>query len=97
MQKFCLLCHTGFNEFHIVTYLLSTAYNSEPTATYKCSLVPVIMEGCKELQFKQHAVVEFMTADKIPPTNIHCHMQAVYQECNEEMFSIGIGGDYVRK
>jgi len=36
------------------------------------------MEDCKELQFKQHAVMEFVTAAKIPPINIHCHMLAVY-------------------
>jgi hypothetical protein len=36
------------------------------------------MEDCKELQFKQHAVIEFVTAAKIPPINIHCHMLAVY-------------------
>jgi hypothetical protein len=36
------------------------------------------MEGCKELQFKQHGIIEFVTADKIPPIDIHCHMQAVY-------------------
>jgi len=63
-----------------ITYLPSTAYKLEPTATHKCSLVPVIMEGCKEMQFKQHAVIEFMTAEKIPPTNIHYHTQAVYAD-----------------
>jgi hypothetical protein len=36
------------------------------------------MEDCKELQFKQLAVIEFVNADKIPPIDIHCHMQAVY-------------------
>jgi hypothetical protein len=29
------------------------------------------------MQFKQSAVIEFFTVEKIPPINIHCHMQAV--------------------
>ena len=35
------------------------------------------MEGCEDMQFKQSAVIEFFTVEKIPPINIHCHMQAV--------------------
>jgi len=36
------------------------------------------MDGCENTQFKQRAVTEFLTAEKIPPTNIHHRMQAVY-------------------
>jgi hypothetical protein len=40
--------------------------------------VPVETENCKDVQFKQHAVTEFLSAEKIPPIDIRCHMQAVY-------------------
>jgi len=36
------------------------------------------MDGCENMRFKQRAVIEFLTAEKIPPNNIHHHTQAVY-------------------
>jgi hypothetical protein len=36
------------------------------------------MEGCEDMQFRQHAVIEFLTVEKIPPIDVHCCMQAVY-------------------
>ena len=36
------------------------------------------MEGCEDLRFKQHAITESLTAEKIPPIDIQCCMQAVY-------------------
>jgi hypothetical protein len=37
-----------------------------------------VQEDCEDMQFKQCAVIKFLTAEKIPPINIHHHMQAVY-------------------
>ena len=31
-----------------------------------------------DVRFKQRAVIEFLTAEKVPPTEIHGRMQAVY-------------------
>ena len=36
------------------------------------------MEEFSDVRFKQRAVIEFLTAEKIPPIEIHRRMQAVY-------------------
>ena len=36
------------------------------------------MEEFSDVQFKQHAVIEFLTAEKVPPIEIHRRMQAIY-------------------
>ena len=36
------------------------------------------MEEFSEVRFKQRAVIEFLTAEKVPPIEIHGRMQAVY-------------------
>jgi hypothetical protein len=36
------------------------------------------MEEFSDVWFKQHAVIEFSTAEKVPPIEIHGRMQAVY-------------------
>jgi len=59
-------------------YLPSTICNLEPTAISNCDPVPMEMKGCEDMQFKQRAVIEFLTVEKIPPIDIHHHMQAVY-------------------
>ena len=38
------------------------------------------MEGCKDKWFKQHAIIEFSTAEKIPSIDIHPRMQALYMD-----------------
>jgi len=35
------------------------------------------MEGCEDVWFKQCAIIQFFTGEKIPPTDIHRRMQAV--------------------
>jgi hypothetical protein len=35
------------------------------------------MEDRGDVQFKQRAVIEFLTAENIPPIDIHRHMQAM--------------------
>jgi len=36
------------------------------------------MEEISDVRFKQLAVIEFLTAGKVPPIEIHRRMQAVY-------------------
>jgi hypothetical protein len=36
------------------------------------------MEEFSDVQFKQHAVIEFLMAEKVPAIEIHRRMQAVY-------------------
>jgi len=71
-------------------YLSSTVHNLEPIAIHNSSLVPVKMQGCEDTRLKQCAVIEFLTAEKIPPIDIHCQMQAVYgDKCVDVSTDIG--------
>jgi len=36
------------------------------------------MESCEDVWFKQRAVIKLLNAEKIPPIDIHCHVQAGY-------------------
>jgi hypothetical protein len=36
------------------------------------------MEEFSDVRFKQHAVIEFITMEKVPPIEIHRRMKAVY-------------------
>jgi hypothetical protein len=36
------------------------------------------MEGCKDVWFKQHALIAFLTVEKMPPIDICHHAQAMY-------------------
>jgi len=36
------------------------------------------MEEFSDVRFKQRAVIELLTAEKVPPVEIHRRMQAVY-------------------
>ena len=38
------------------------------------------MEELSDIQFKQRAVIEFLTAEKVPPIEIHRRMQAIYSD-----------------
>jgi len=38
------------------------------------------MEESSDVLFKQRAVIEFLTAEKVPPIEIHRRMQAVYDD-----------------
>jgi len=42
------------------------------------SPVHIKMEEFSDVRFKQRAVIEFLTAEKVPPIEIHRRMQAVY-------------------
>jgi len=48
------------------------------------------MQGCEDMRFKHHAVIECLTAGKIPPIDMHHHMQAVYEDkCVDVSTDIG--------
>ena len=36
------------------------------------------MEEFSDVQFKQCAIIKFLTAEKVPPIEIHRQMQAIY-------------------
>ena len=38
------------------------------------------MEEFSHIRFKQRAVIELLTAEKVPPAEIHRRMQAVYDD-----------------
>ena len=38
------------------------------------------MRKFSDVRFKQRAVIEFLTAEKVPPVEIHRRMQAVYDD-----------------
>ena len=40
--------------------------------------MPVEIEACEDVQFKQRAAIEFLTAEKISQVDIHRRMQVVY-------------------
>jgi len=40
--------------------------------------VHIETEEFSDVRFKQHAVIEFLTTEKVPPIEIHRRMQAVY-------------------
>jgi hypothetical protein len=69
---------TEENQFHAVKfYLPSTVCNTKPTTIHNSGSVSIEMEGYEDGRFKQCAVIQFGTAAKIPPIDIHRHMQAV--------------------
>ena len=74
---FIRVIKTGYNQFHVVMYYLPLC-NREPTAIHNSGSMPVKVKGCEDVQFQICAVIEFLTVEKIPPIDIHHHMQAVY-------------------
>jgi len=90
---FIRVMKSGKNQFHAVTYLPSTIRNLESTHTHNSGSVPVETDGCENMRFKQCAVIEFLTAEKIPPINIHLHMQAVY---GDKYVDVSRGNGYGR-
>ena len=67
------------NRFCVVAwYLSSIKLHLEHTDAYSSNQVHIEMEEFSDVRFKQHAVIEFLTAEKVPPIEIHRRMQAVY-------------------
>jgi hypothetical protein len=51
--------------------ILSTIHNLEPTAVHSSGLVPVEIEGCVDVRCRQHAVIEFLTAEKFLSSSLN--------------------------
>ena len=57
-----------------MTYLRSTVRNRQPRAIRYSGSAPVEKVGCEEMRFNERAIVEFLTAENIPPVDIQCPM-----------------------
>ena len=70
---------SGYNRFCVVAwYLSSTILHLEHTDASSPHPVHIEMERVSDVRFKQRAVIEFLTAEKVPPIEIRRRMQAVY-------------------
>jgi len=70
---------SGKNRFCIVArYLSSIILHLEHTDTYSAHPVHIEIEEFSHVRFKQRAIIEFLTAEKVPPIEIHRRMQAAY-------------------
>ena len=58
--------------------LSSIILHLEHTYAYNPHPVHIEMEEFSDLRFKQRAVIEFLTMEKVPPIEIERRMQAVY-------------------
>ena len=85
-DKLCLHCNILIYIKHIwikpvlCSHMVSLFHHTLPW-THRClqsSPVHIEMEEFSDVRFKQHAVIEFLTAEKVPPIKIHRRMQAVY-------------------
>jgi len=47
------------------------------------------MKEFSDIRFKQHDVIEFLTAQKVPPIEIHRRMQAVYGDQCVDVSTVG--------
>jgi len=85
-DKFCLHC----NNFIYIRYIrikpvlcssmVSLFHHTSPWAQ-TLTVLTECTSKCKsfsDLQFKQCAVIEFLTAEKVPPIEIHRRIQSVY-------------------
>jgi hypothetical protein len=52
------------------------------------------MEEFSDVRFKQRAIIEFLTAEKVPPIEIHRRMQAVY---GDQAFEVSTVRRWVRR
>jgi hypothetical protein len=62
----------------VALFLSSIIFHLEHTDSYSSHPVHIEMEEFSDVQFKQRSVTEFVTAEKVPPIEIHRKMQAVY-------------------
>jgi len=46
------------------------------------------MEEFSDVRFKQRAVIEFLTAEKVPPIEMHRQMQAIYGDQCVDMSTV---------
>jgi len=50
--------------------------------------VHIEIEEFSDIWFKQRAVIEFLTAENVPPTEIHRRMQAVYGDQHVDVSTV---------
>ena len=62
----------------VAWYLSFIILHLEHTDAYSPHPVHIHMEEFSDVRFKQRAVIEFLTAEKVPLIEIHRRMQAVY-------------------
>jgi len=62
----------------VAWYLSSIIFHPEHTDVYSLHSVHIEMEEFSDVHFKHCAVIEFLTAEKVPPIEIRRRMQAVY-------------------
>ena len=60
-----------FRFFVVAWYLSSIVLHLEHTDAYSLHSVHIEMEEFLDIRFKQRAVIEFLTAEKFPPIEIH--------------------------
>ena len=60
--------------------LSSIRLHLEHTDAYSAHPVHIEMEEFSDVRFKQRAVIEFLTAKEVPPTEIQRRMQAIYSD-----------------
>ena len=86
-DKFYLHCNIFIYIRHIwikpvlcgrMVYLSSIILHLEHTDAYSPHQLHIEMEESSDVWFKQGAVIEFLTAEKVLPIEIHRRMQAVY-------------------
>ena len=61
--------------FNLCTY--TRTLDLEHTDAYSLQPVHIEMEQCSDVRFKQRAVIEFLTAEQVPPIEIQRRMQAI--------------------
>jgi len=52
------------------------------------------MEDFSDVWFKQHAVIEFLSTEKVPPIEIHRRMKAIY---GDQLVDVSIVRCWVRR
>ena len=62
----------------VAWYLCSNILDLEHTDAYSLQPVHIEMEECSDVRFKQRAVIKFLTAEQVPPIEIHRRLLAVY-------------------
>ena len=84
-----ILYISGKNRFCLVAwYLSSIILHLEYTGAYSPHTVHIEMEEFSDVRFKQRVVIEFLTAEKVPPIEIHRQTQAVYGDQCVDMSTV---------
>jgi len=77
----------------VARYLSSITLHLEHTDAYSPHPVHIEMEEISDVRFKERAVIEFLTAEKVHPVEIHRRMQAV---CGDQCVDVSAVRRWVR-